>query len=77
MSILSGIFIVYMFLGLIYMGLLMVVLHTYQTKTNRLPPVLFWEFRKELREEFPDATKWARGIFIFGLALVPVWMFYW
>lgn len=77
MSILGGLFVLYLLLGLIYMGLMMMVLHTHQTKTNKVPPFLFWEFRKELKDEFPDATRWARTIFFFGLALVPVWVLYW
>ena len=77
MSIVGGIFVVYLFLGLIYLGLLITVLHTHQTRTKKIPPILFWEFRKELRQEFPDATRWARAIFILGVALIPVWFIYW
>ena len=75
MSIVGGLILTYFLLCLIYMGLMMVVLHTHQTKTKKLPPVFLWEFRKELKEEYPDATRWARTIFVLGVALVPVWLF--
>ena len=75
MTIQGALLLIYVFLGLVYGALLIIVLHTYQTRTRRLPPVFFWEFRKELRDEFPDATGWARAIFILALALIPVWAF--
>jgi len=75
LTLIGAVFLIYTFLAMIYLGLMMVVLHTYETKHKRWPPVFFWEFRAELRREFPDATRWARAILILGFALTPVWFF--
>ncbi len=70
MSLLNALYLVYMMLGMVYLALTMMVLHTHQTKTKKLPPAfMFWAFNSELREAFPDATRWARAIFIIGLVL--------
>ncbi len=68
---------IYMVLGFFYFFVMLFVLHTYETKTGRRPTfITFWPFDRELREEYPDATRWARYVFVFGLALLPLWLLY-
>ena len=74
LKILTGI---YMVLGMAWLFLTMFVLHAYETKTKSLPPfITFWPFYKEVREEYPDATRWGRSIMVLGLALAPIWLAY-
>jgi hypothetical protein len=63
-----------MIIGTIYLGLMMIVLHTYETKSGSRPPAItLWAFNGELKNKFPDATRWGRWIFVTAWVLaVPL-----
>ena len=68
---------IYVILGMVWFFLSIFVLQTYETTTKRRPPAItFWPFNRAIRDEFPDAARWARFIFILGLVLMPFWWLY-
>ena len=71
MSIFSIFVAIYMIVGMAYLVLMMVVLHTYETKSGSRPPAMtLWAFNSELKNEFPDATRWGRWLFVAAWVLV-------
>ena len=61
-------------LGVVYMILSMVVLHSYESETKQRPPSFqFWAFEKEMRAKYPSASKAGQILELASVGLIGVW----
>ena len=61
-------------LGVVYMVLSMIVLHSYESETQQRPPSFqFWAFEKEMREKYPSASKAGQILELASVGLIGVW----
>ena len=61
-------------LGMVYMILSMIILHSYESETEQRPPSFqFWAFEKEMREKYPTASRAGQILELGSLGLIGIW----
>jgi hypothetical protein len=61
-------------LGMVYMVLSMVILHSYESETQQRPPSFqFWAFDKEMREKYPTASRAGQILELASVGLIGIW----
>ena len=74
-SVAEGLLVVSFVPALIYLFLSMYVLHYYEVRTKKKPPVMqWWSFNKEISSEFPGQAKVARGLEVSIVVMALPWL---